>query len=130
MGLGLLVTISLAQGAPTMACRDEEAPPPLDAEIRAARIALQDLEKGLQGLQEIQKEVQTMEGKRPQSDHAVRNAVARVDTAGARGIATTKYENCGRRYGEDGGKYLLTPKLENEVVQFVKMWRNKKFCAC
>ena len=61
---------------------------------------------------------------------AVRNIVARVDTAGARGIATTKYENCGRRYGEDGGKYLLTPKRENEVAQFVKMWRNKKFCTC
>ena len=56
--------------------------------------------------------------------------MARVDTAGARGIATTKYENCGRRYGEDGGKYLLTPKRENEVVQFVKMWRNKRFCTC
>ena len=56
--------------------------------------------------------------------------MARVDTAGARGIATTKYENCGRRYGEDGGKYLLTPKRGNEVVQFVKMWRNKKFCTC
>ena len=41
---------------------------------------------------EIQKEVKTMEGKRPQSDHAVRNAVARVDTVGARGIATTKYK--------------------------------------
>ena len=79
---------------------------------------------------EIQKDVKTMEGKRPQSDHAVRNAVARVDTVGARGIATTKYKNCGRRYGEDGGKYMLTPTQENEVVQFVKMWRNKKFCTC
>ena len=28
---------------------------------------------------EIQKEVRTMEGKRPQSDHAVRNPVARLE---------------------------------------------------
>ena len=79
---------------------------------------------------EIQKEVKTMEGKRPQSDHAVRNAVARVDTAGARGMPTTKYKNCGRRYGADGGKYMLTPTQEDEVVKFVKMWRHKKFCTC
>ena len=78
---------------------------------------------------EIQKEVKTMQGKRPQSDHAVRNAVARVDNAGARGIAATNYKNCGRRYGEDGGKYMFTPNQEDEVVQFVKMWRNKKFCT-
>ena len=79
---------------------------------------------------QIQKEVKTMEGKRPLSDHAVRNAVARVEAGGARGIATTNYENCGRRYGEDGGKYMLTPKQTHDVVQFVKMWRNKKFCTC
>ena len=79
---------------------------------------------------DIQKEVKTMEGKRPSSDHAVRNAVARVSIAGARGVATNNYENCGRRYGEDGGKYLITPQQEKEVVQFVKAWRNKKFCTC
>ena len=78
----------------------------------------------------IQKEVKTMEGKKPGSDHAVRNAVARVATAGARGIATTSYHNSGRRYGEDGGKYLITPQQENDVVKFVKNWRNKKFCTC
>ena len=33
---------------------------------------------------DIQKQVKTIEGKRPSSDHAVRNAVARVDAAGAR----------------------------------------------
>jgi hypothetical protein len=62
--------------------------------------------------------------------HAVRNAVARLESNGRRGIATTRYANCGRRYGDDGGKYLLTPKQEKEVVQFVQQWRNKRFCTC
>ena len=53
-----------------------------------------------------------MEGKRPKSDHAVRFAVARVGIA--RGAVTNNYENCGRRYGEDGGKYMITPQ---EVLQ-------------
>ena len=79
---------------------------------------------------EIQKEVKTMEGKKPKSDKPVRNAVTRVSNAGPRGLATSSYENCGRRYGEDGGKYLITPQQEKEVVQFVKDWRNKKFCTC
>ena len=80
--------------------------------------------------EDIQKEVKTMEGKRPKSDKPVRNAVTRVSTAGATGVAMTKYHNCGRRYGEDGGKYLITPRQEKEVVNFVKMWRNKRFCTC
>ena len=80
--------------------------------------------------EDIRKQVKTMEGKQPESDHAVRNGVARADNAGARGIATTKYENCGRRYGEDGGKYILTPQQVKQVVQFVKQWRNKRFCTC
>ena len=79
---------------------------------------------------DIQKAVMTMERKRPNSDHAVRNAVARVDTAGARGVATNNYENCGRRYGEDGGKYLLTPRQNKELVKFVQQWRHKRFCTC
>ena len=78
----------------------------------------------------IWKVVKTMEGKRPESYHAVRNAVARVHTAGPRGFATTKYKNCGRRYGADGGKYMITPKQEKEVVHFVQQWRNKRFCTC
>ena len=68
----------------------------------------------------IQKAVKTMEGKQPESDKAVRNAVARVCAAGQRGIASTNYKNCGRRYGEDGGKYLITPQQEKRLVQFVK----------
>ena len=79
--------------------------------------------------EDIQKEVKTMEGKRPQSDKPVRNAVARVSTAGAKGVAMTKYHNCGRRYGEDGGKYAITPRQEKEVVNFVKTCKNKKFCT-
>ena len=59
----------------------------------------------------IQKAVKSIEGKRPKSDHAVRNAVSRIDNVGAKkSMAITKYGNCGRRYGEDGGKYMLTPK--------------------
>ena len=42
----------------------------------------------------------------------------------------TMYHNCGRRYGEDGGKYLITPRQEKEVVNFVKMWRKMRFCTC
>ena len=80
--------------------------------------------------EDIQKEVKTMEGKRPKSDKPVRNAVTRVSTAGAKCIAMTMYHNCGRRYGEDGGKYLITPRQEKEVVNFVKMWRKMRFCTC
>ena len=79
---------------------------------------------------EIQKVVKNIQGKQPDSDHAVRNAVHRVDNAGARGIASTKYKNCGRRYGEDGGKYLLTPRQNKELVKFVQQWRHKRFCTC
>ena len=77
---------------------------------------------------DIQKEVKTMEGKTPKSDHAVRNAVSRGGIA--RGVVTNNYENCGRRYGEDGGKHMITPQQEKDLVQFVKKWRNKKFCTC
>ena len=79
---------------------------------------------------DIQKLVKNMKGKRPKSDHAVRSAVARVDTAGKNGVAKTKYKNCGRRYGADGGKYLLTQQQTEQVVAFVKKWRRKKFCTC
>ena len=79
---------------------------------------------------EIQKVVKNIQGKQPDSDHAVRNAVHRMDNAGARGIASTKYKNCGRRYGEDGGKYLLTPRQNKELVNFVQQWRHKRFCTC
>ena len=79
---------------------------------------------------EIRKVVRIIEGKRPASDHGVRNAVNRVDTGGNAGAATTNYKNCGRRYGEDGGKYLISPQQEKEVVDFVKRWRHKRFCTC
>ena len=59
---------------------------------------------------DIQKEVKVMEGNKPKRAHAVRNALA--------------------RYGEDGGKFLITPQQENEVVQLVKAWGNKNFCTC
>ena len=79
---------------------------------------------------DIMKLVKNMQGKRPQSEHAVANAVARVDTASKNGVATTNYKNCGRRYGEDGGKYMLTKQQEKQAVDFVKQWRRKRFCTC
>ena len=78
----------------------------------------------------IQKMVKNVQGKRPDSDHCVRNAVARVEAAGSKGMPTTKYKNSGRRYGSDGGKYLLTEKQQKDVVAFVKHWRHKRFCTC
>ena len=63
----------------------------------------------------IRKLVKTVAGKQPESEHAVKNAVARVDAAGPRGIATTRYENCGRRYGKDGGKYMINASNPVEV---------------
>ena len=78
----------------------------------------------------IQKMVKNIQGKRPDSDHCVRNAVARVEAAGSKGLPTTRYKNSGRRYGSDGGKYLLSAKQQKDVVQFVKKWRSKGFCIC
>ena len=78
----------------------------------------------------IQKLVRNLQGKRPQSNHCVRNAVERVEAAGARNMPTTRYKNSGRRYGSDGGKYKLTPKQAKQVVQFVRQWRHKRFCTC
>ena len=74
--------------------------------------------------------VKTIQGKRPKSEHAVMNAVERVSAAGPKGIAVTGYANSGRRYGADGGKYLLTAKQTAQVVDFVKQWRHKRFCTC
>lgn len=74
--------------------------------------------------------VKNLDGKRPDSDHCVRNAVARVEAAGSKRLPTTRYKNSGRRYGSDGGKYLLTPKQQKSVVAFVKQWRHKRFCTC
>ena len=78
----------------------------------------------------MQKKVKTVEGKRAGSEHAVKNAVARVVVAGARGTPTSNYANSGRRYGPDGGKYKLTGAEIQKLVQFVKTWRTKKFCTC
>jgi len=74
--------------------------------------------------------VTNIQGKRPGSEHAVKNAVERVSAAGPQGIALTRYANSGRRYGADGGKYMLTEKQTAQVVDFVKKWRHKRFCTC
>ena len=80
----------------------------------------------------IQKLVKNIQGKTPDSDKGVRNAVARMQAAGSgsKALPTTRYKNSGRRYGSDGGKYLLTPKQAKDVVSFVQQWRNKRFCTC
>ena len=53
----------------------------------------------------------------------VRNAVARVRSAGKRGLPKTAYANCGR-------KRALTDVTERAVVAFVRKWRAKRFCTC
>ena len=79
---------------------------------------------------QVQSMVKNIQGKTPGSEHAVKNAVERVSAAGPKGIAVTRYANSGRRYGADGGKYMLTEKQAAQVVEFVKKWRNKRFCTC
>ena len=79
---------------------------------------------------DIRKVVKNLQGKRPDSEHAVKNAVHRVSNAGPKGVLTTKYANSGRRYGSDGGKFMLTEQQTKQVVDFVKQWRHKRFCTC
>ena len=63
-----------------------------------------------------------MQGKRP-SLKCVRNAVARMEEQQFEAVAKLGYHRCGR-------KKELTTKQEQEIVQFVKMWRSKRFCTC
>ena len=63
--------------------------------------------------------VKTIQGKRPESEHAVKNAVGRVSAAGPKRIALTRYANSGRRYGADGGKYMLTEKQTAQVLSLI-----------
>ena len=72
---------------------------------------------------DIQKKVKNVQGKTPQSEHCVKNAVQRVTAAGKKGVAKTNYKNCGR-------KRALTPDESKQVVDFVKTWRKKAFCTC
>ena len=72
---------------------------------------------------EIQKKVRDLQGKTPESDHCVRNAIRRAAAAGKKGVAKTNYKNCGR-------KKALTPEEEKKVVDFVRTWRKKVFCTC
>ena len=71
---------------------------------------------------DIRAEVRNVQRKVP-SFKAVRNAVARVRSAGKRGLPKTAYANCGR-------KRALTDVKESAVVAFVKKWRAKRFCTC
>ena len=72
---------------------------------------------------DIQSKVKNMEGKRPKSEHCVKNAVQRVQASGKKGFANTSYKNC-------GCKRKLTPGEEKLVVDYVKKWRRKLFCTC
>ena len=72
---------------------------------------------------DIQKKVRNVQGKPPQSEHCVENAVKRVIAAGKKGVAKTNYKNCGRNKA-------LTPEETRKVVAFVKEWRKKAFCTC
>ena len=72
---------------------------------------------------DIQSKVKNMEGKKPKSEHCVKNAVQRVHASGRKGVAMTKYKNCGR-------KRKLTPQEEKNVVEYVQKWRRKLFCTC
>ena len=72
---------------------------------------------------DIQSKVKNMEGKRPKSEHCVKNAVQRVQASGRKGVALTNYKNCGR-------KRKLTPEQEKMVVDYVQKWRKKLFCTC
>ena len=72
---------------------------------------------------DIQKRVKNVQGKTPQSEHCVKNAVQRVTAAGKKGVAKTNYKNCGRNKA-------LTPEEAKKVVGFVKEWRKRAFCTC
>ena len=78
---------------------------------------------------QIAKEVVNLEGQQP-SENCLRLAVQRLGKKGKSAQPKNNYANCGRRYGNDGGKFKLTPKLEQAVVSFVKQWRHKRFCTC
>ena len=58
---------------------------------------------------DIQKRVKNVQGKKPQSEHCVKNAVQRVTAAGKKGVAKTNYKNCGRNKA-------LTPEEAKKVV--------------
>ena len=71
---------------------------------------------------EIAKRVVNLRGDQP-GQHAVRNAVERVQSQSSAVVAEGRYANCGRKseISEEQGK---------EIVAFVKMWRHKRFCTC
>ena len=72
---------------------------------------------------DVQSKVKNMEGKMPKSEHCVKNAVQRVQASGRKGVAKTRYKNCGR-------KRKLTQQEEKNVVEYVQKWRRKLFCTC
>ena len=72
---------------------------------------------------DIQSKVKNIQGKRPKSEHAVKNAVQRVQASGKKGVAVTNYKSCGR-------KRSLTPEEKKKVVEYVQKWRKKLFCTC
>ena len=77
----------------------------------------------------IRTKVKNLQGRSPESEHAVKNAVKRVAEAGRNGVANTRWSNSGRRYGPNGEKNMLTKAQEAQVIAFVKKWRHKFFCT-
>lgn len=72
---------------------------------------------------DIHSKVKNIQGKKPKSQHCVKNAVQRVQASGRKGVAMTNYKNCGR-------KRKLTAQEEKMVVEYVQKWRRKLFCTC
>ena len=74
-------------------------------------------------LSSICDKVVNMEKKRP-SKKAVWNAVQRCDAVYGTGTTPASgYKNCGR-------KQSLTVEQQQEVIKFMKTWRQKRFCTC
>ena len=75
------------------------------------------------GIRDVCCEVVNMLGQKP-SYKAVWRAIQGVKAVhGSHAIQQTKYANCSR-------KKKLTLEQEKAVVDFLKAWRNKRFCTC
>ena len=90
--------------------------------VEAARAWQLHKEEGMR-LDDVCDEVVNMVGEAP-SKKAVWRAIQMVQSVrGSHAVPQTKYSNCGRHRA-------LTPEQEQAVVNFVKKWRNKRFCTC
>ena len=72
----------------------------------------------------VRLQLRTVAGSRPKRD-AVRNAVGRVAALSKKDGFSAKL-----KYGNCGGKPVLSDAQQAAVVDFVKKWRAKRFCTC